>query len=133
VKPLKVYVSKHRMFDTNHGLILSAIPEVSISISETLLNSLFDGWFEEDFFVQLSTYDAKTLRKLKRLAKMGDDLYFGFWMENGNRLFQVKMMLQKGRRRRKQEIPSSLIFAINGLPEIFPIACSIGTQRSLCS
>jgi hypothetical protein len=123
VKPLKVYISKHRMFDTRNGWNLTSTKEIDIKTDEVLLLSLFEGWYEEHFYVKVSTYNPTTLRKLKRLGKVGEDVYFGFWLEDGNRLFQVQMIFQEGNRRRKYEIPATLTYYINGFPEIFPIAC----------
>lgn len=130
---MRVYVSKHRMSDTTVGWNLTNTTEIDIEIDETLLYSLFEGWYESDFCVQISTYDANMLRKLKRLAKVGEDVYFGFWLEDGNRLFQVQMMYQVGSRRKKHEIPATLTYYINGFPEIFPILSSYASQEGLCS
>lgn len=129
---MKVYVSKQRMNDTDHGWILSSHPDVQIKMNDALFQSLSEGWYEENFAVQLSTCNAKMLRKLKRLASLGEDVYFGFWLEEGNRLFQVQMMLKKGSKK-KQEIPATLTFIINGLPEIFPIPFTWEEQEGLCS
>lgn len=120
------------MNDTDHGWILSSHPDVQIKMNDALFQSLSEGWYEENFAVQLSTCNAKMLRKLKRLASLGEDVYFGFWLEEGNRLFQVQMMLKKGSKK-KQEIPATLTFIINGLPEIFPIPFTWEEQEGLCS
>lgn len=129
---MKVYVSRHRMFDATKGWNLTNTQEVNIEINETLLHSLAGGWYQEDFYVQLSTYDVNALRKLKRMAKVGGNVYFGFWLE-GNRLFQVQMMFQEGSRRKKNEIPASLMYLINGFPEIFPKPFPLLNEEGLCS
>lgn len=119
---MEVYVSKHYMFDTTEGWKLSDTEGVFINIDDALLHALFTGEYHEQFAVHVYTYSASVLRKLKRWAKVGEDVYFGFYIEEEKKAFQVQMLFEQYGRRKKYEIPAQLTFAINGFPQIFQIA-----------
>lgn len=126
---MKVYVSRHRMSDIDDGWEITQLSDVDIQIDKELLFSLFEGYYEENFYLQISTYNANVLRKLKQRAKVGDHLYIGFWSEDENRLFQVQMLFQESGRRKKYKIPATLTYVIDGFPEIFPLSCREGKSR----
>jgi len=109
------------MVDTNDGWKISEEEDLSIELDKDIVDSLFDGYFREDFWVEVSINRSSNLKRAISFSEERHMFFFGFWSKSRNCLFQIKMMLDE---KKKRELTASgkMRFVLDGFPIIFPLA-----------